>query len=105
MPLVAGLVATGFYGLDEVAEILESPFGNDPNDIDLRDYGQNLLTDIELFYHGREMQLDTIFNDEVDVEFRSLMRQSTRERHAARMDSLRKHVSDTNLEKHLDMDP
>jgi len=53
--LVSGLVALGFYGLDEVSEILESPFGNDPNDIDLRTDCLSLMADILTFYEERTM--------------------------------------------------
>ena len=44
------LIALGFFGLDEVAEILESPFGNDPNDIDLMSYATDLVADLELMH-------------------------------------------------------
>eukprot|EP00929_Paragymnodinium_shiwhaense_P057747 TRINITY_DN28906_c0_g1_i1.p1 TRINITY_DN28906_c0_g1~~TRINITY_DN28906_c0_g1_i1.p1 ORF type:complete len:393 (+),score=37.94 TRINITY_DN28906_c0_g1_i1:103-1281(+) len=89
-PLIAALVATGFYGLDEVAEILESPFGNNPNDIDLHDYGRSLLQDLELFYHSRDTNLDTIFTDEFDVDFDVLLGEDQRQRHQERINSLTK---------------
>lgn len=52
--VVVGIVSLGFYGLDEVAEILESPFGNDPNDIDLRAECLGLMSDISMFYNERQ---------------------------------------------------
>lgn len=52
--VVVGIVSLGFYGLDEVAEILESPFGNDPNDIDLRAECLGLMSDISMFYNERK---------------------------------------------------
>mmetsp|Transcript_74935 Transcript_74935/g.236858 ORF Transcript_74935/g.236858 Transcript_74935/m.236858 type:complete len:554 (-) Transcript_74935:98-1759(-) len=61
--LVVGIIALGFFGLDEVAEILESPFGNDPNHIDLQIYGQDLLDDLELMYYSREKELDIVFTE------------------------------------------
>ena len=45
-PVFMLLVSVGFFGLDQVAEILESPFGNDPNDIDLIDEAEALMNDI-----------------------------------------------------------
>ena len=33
-----------------MAEILESPFGNDPNDIDIIEYASDLVADLELMY-------------------------------------------------------
>lgn len=72
-PLVVGVVALGFYGLDEVAEILESPFGNDANDIDLEDYGLELMADLELIYHGRDLQMDAVFTDENELSFKGLI--------------------------------
>eukprot|EP00929_Paragymnodinium_shiwhaense_P007840 TRINITY_DN111751_c0_g1_i1.p1 TRINITY_DN111751_c0_g1~~TRINITY_DN111751_c0_g1_i1.p1 ORF type:complete len:398 (-),score=53.71 TRINITY_DN111751_c0_g1_i1:161-1354(-) len=42
-PFISVLVAVGFFGLDCVAEVLETPFGHSPNDINLRLYGRKLL--------------------------------------------------------------
>mmetsp|Transcript_17927 Transcript_17927/g.38155 ORF Transcript_17927/g.38155 Transcript_17927/m.38155 type:complete len:385 (-) Transcript_17927:62-1216(-) len=77
-PLIAVLQTIGFFGLDEVAEILESPFGNDANDIDLKDHGQALMEDLELMYYGREQQLDTVFTNDRDLNFQELILQSGR---------------------------
>merc|ERR1712070_917781 len=52
------LISIGFFGLDEGAEVLESPFGDDPNDIDLKSFGNNLVKDLELVYHARNHQAD-----------------------------------------------
>lgn len=70
-PFAMAFIALGMFGLDEVAEILESPFGNDPNDIDLREYGEGLLQDLELMYYGREMRMDVVFTDEEDLRLMS----------------------------------
>jgi len=68
-PGVAVIVALGFFGMDEVGEILESPFGNDPNDINLRKYGRKLLIDLDMVYHAKNMKLDTVFACEDDFSF------------------------------------
>lgn len=72
-PLIAALAALGFFGLDEVAEILESPFGNDPNDIFLRGYGVKLMRDLEMMYNGRDTELDSVFTNEQDLNFTDLL--------------------------------
>ena len=41
------IISIGFFGLDAVAEILQSPFGNDPNDIDLTEHGSGLVEDLQ----------------------------------------------------------
>eukprot|EP00928_Gymnodinium_smaydae_P082890 TRINITY_DN66164_c0_g1_i1.p1 TRINITY_DN66164_c0_g1~~TRINITY_DN66164_c0_g1_i1.p1 ORF type:complete len:416 (+),score=49.29 TRINITY_DN66164_c0_g1_i1:113-1360(+) len=72
--LILTLLATlGFFGLDEVAEILESPLGNDPNDINLRQYGRKLLKDLSMIYHNRNMELDTVFSSEDDFDLSNLL--------------------------------
>jgi predicted membrane chloride channel (bestrophin family) len=51
------LVSIGFFGLDEVAEILESPFSTDPNSINLRAYSERLIRDLDtLFYMHEKMK-------------------------------------------------
>lgn len=51
------LVSIGFFGLDEVAEILESPFSTDPNSINLRAYSERLIRDLDtMFYMHEEMK-------------------------------------------------
>jgi putative membrane protein len=62
-PVFMALIAIGFFGLDEVAEVLESPFGDDPNDIDLKSYGSNLVKDLELVYYARNSQEDYVLDD------------------------------------------
>jgi len=76
-PVVSLLLTIGFFGLDEVAEILESPFGNDPNDIDLDAYGQALMDDLQIIYHSRNVQLDTVFTDDRDLDFSRISSRTT----------------------------
>jgi len=66
--LVALIPAVGFFGLDEVAEVLESPLGEDPNDIDLRRYGRKLMEDLAWIYTSRQMDLDTVYECEEDFD-------------------------------------
>lgn len=72
-PLFMTLIAIGFFGLDEVAEILESPFQNKANNIDLKLYGQHLLQDLELVYNDRDQQEDYLFDDSGSFNFSRLM--------------------------------
>jgi len=67
------IATIGFFGLDEVAEILESPFGNDPNDIEIRSYGDALMSDLELICRCRDTELDFVFQPHEDVDFSELM--------------------------------
>eukprot|EP00747_Dinoflagellata_sp_TGD_P111078 gnl/TRDRNA2_/TRDRNA2_171123_c0_seq1.p1 gnl/TRDRNA2_/TRDRNA2_171123_c0~~gnl/TRDRNA2_/TRDRNA2_171123_c0_seq1.p1 ORF type:complete len:454 (+),score=52.78 gnl/TRDRNA2_/TRDRNA2_171123_c0_seq1:46-1407(+) len=46
-PIVTTVMTIGYCGLDEVAEILDSPFGTDANDIDLIQYAQQLARDLD----------------------------------------------------------
>lgn len=71
--LLSGLVALGYFGLDEVAEILESPFGNDPNDIYLRVYGAALMEDLQMIFNGRDMQLESVFKDDRPLDFEEVL--------------------------------
>jgi len=48
------LIAIGFFGCEEVAEILGCPFGTDDNDIDLKFYGKWLLKDLEVIWKARD---------------------------------------------------
>jgi len=66
-PFAVTLIALAVYGLDEVAEILESPFGTDPNDIDLEALEVSLVNDLELMYYGCSMRMDVVFTDESDL--------------------------------------
>merc|ERR1712039_485839 len=52
----------------------ESPFGNDPNDIQLRTYGVQLMSDLEMFYNDRDAQLDTVIKDDQQLNFSQLIR-------------------------------
>jgi len=68
LPFMA-LATIGFCGLDEVAEILESPFGTDSNDIDLTQYGDALMADLEVMVLSRDYQLDSVFYEGDEVNF------------------------------------
>jgi hypothetical protein len=73
-PIIATLAALGYFGLDEVAEILESPFGEDANDINLREYGVELMRDLEMTYNNRDTEIDTVFSDDADgINFEDLL--------------------------------
>jgi len=74
-PLISALAALGFFGLDEVAEILESPFGTDPNDIELRVYAGKLMSDLEMMCNGRDTHLDTVISDGEDLDFKAILEQ------------------------------
>lgn len=69
---ISGLVALGYYGLDLVAEILESPFGNDPNDIFLRGFGAELMEDMDMIYNNRTVTLNAVFK-EGPLHFKQLL--------------------------------
>jgi len=72
-PVAMAIIAIGFFGCEEVAGILESPFGTDANDIDLKDYGAGLIRDLEVLYYNRETKAEFVFDDEVDLDFADLM--------------------------------
>merc|ERR1719335_360219 len=56
MPITL-LMSIGFFGLDAVAEVLESPFSTDPNAINLRAYSERLIRDLDtMFYMHEEMK-------------------------------------------------
>jgi len=92
--IMIAVIAMGFFGLDEVAEILESPFGCDPNDIDLASYGRDLMLDLEIVYHGRNQQLDTVFSDEVELSFQHMLRQGGSAKSDKKRDNLLRRHSD-----------
>ena len=46
-PVVAAVVATAFFGLDQVGAELEGPFGIDANDFSLIKIGLNLCKDLD----------------------------------------------------------
>lgn len=94
--LICATVALGFYGLDEVAEILEAPFGDDANDIELEQYGYQLMSDLEIIYHGRDRQLDTVFDDEHELSFDDLVSsldEQQRSKHESRVISGKLHTA------------
>lgn len=65
-PAVMVLIGVGFFGLDEVAEILESPFGNDPNDIDLVTWGDDLINDVESMFEKANAPIHPVLHDTKD---------------------------------------
>jgi putative membrane protein len=71
-PLIMFFVALGFFGLDEAAEVLEQPFGNDPNQVDLRQHALEFASDAELMYHSRDAQRKIAFCPEGDCDFSKL---------------------------------
>merc|ERR1719473_208652 len=54
-PLIMFFVALGFFGLDEAAEVLEQPFGTDPNQVDLNLHAEMFARDVELCYRARDV--------------------------------------------------
>lgn len=68
-PAFTAFATIGFFGLDEVAEILESPFGNDPNDINIKECGADLMHDLELMSRSRDFKLDCVFASDEAVDF------------------------------------
>jgi len=97
-PIIASLAALGFFGLDEVAEILESPFGNDPNDIFLRQYGIKLMSDLEMMYNGRDTKLDDVFSNERDLNFSELLKSQFHMTHSdSSLDAVKKTMSASGL--------
>lgn len=62
-PAVMVLIGIGFFGLDEVAEILESPFGNDPNDIDLIVSADDLVNDVEMLFEKANAPITPVLHD------------------------------------------
>ena len=48
LPLVMALIACAFFGLDSVGAELEAPFGVDPNDYPLLDWGLEISEDIDV---------------------------------------------------------
>eukprot|EP00929_Paragymnodinium_shiwhaense_P118320 TRINITY_DN90259_c0_g1_i1.p1 TRINITY_DN90259_c0_g1~~TRINITY_DN90259_c0_g1_i1.p1 ORF type:complete len:429 (+),score=82.61 TRINITY_DN90259_c0_g1_i1:74-1360(+) len=71
-PAVAVLLAVGFFGLDQVAEVLETPFGNSPNDINMRLYGRKLMKDLAMMYHLKDQKSDTFFASEEKYDLQML---------------------------------
>lgn len=65
--MITVIPTVGFFGLDEVSEILESPFGRDPNDIDLRQYGVNLVRDLEITYQSRANNMEERIKEEGEL--------------------------------------
>lgn len=78
-PMFMALLSIGFFGLDEVAEILESPFGDDPNHLSLKAYGTNLVKDLELAFYARDTQVDYLFSQDVGLSFAHLLKSDEKE--------------------------
>eukprot|EP00929_Paragymnodinium_shiwhaense_P061882 TRINITY_DN30911_c0_g1_i2.p1 TRINITY_DN30911_c0_g1~~TRINITY_DN30911_c0_g1_i2.p1 ORF type:complete len:431 (+),score=51.88 TRINITY_DN30911_c0_g1_i2:136-1428(+) len=89
-PFIAGLAALGFYGLDEVAEVLESPFGQDANDIDLTLYGRALLENLELYYNMKETRLDAVIGGDKVLSFAKLLSDEQGQESKRLMDGFRR---------------
>merc|ERR1712039_659901 len=51
-PFIAVLGGIGFFGLDEVGEILDSPFGCDANDIDILKDAMLLAEDLDAMWQS-----------------------------------------------------
>ena len=62
-PAVMVLIGIGFFGLDEVGEILESPFGNDPNHLDLMEHAQDLVNDVEMLFEKAKAPISPVLHD------------------------------------------
>lgn len=62
-PAVMVLIGIGFFGLDEVGEILESPFGNDPNHLDLMENAQDLVNDVEMLFEKANAPITPVLHD------------------------------------------
>jgi hypothetical protein len=93
-PVIVLFAATGFYGLDEVAEVLESPFGEDPNDIHLDIFIERLIDDLDHQYFQRQTILNAITTGKVDEEQPFVDRQN-------RIPSLKKQPSMLSLSKEM----
>lgn len=76
-PFAMFVISLALFGLDEVAEIMESPFGMDPNDIYLEEYREELVNDLELMFHGREMRMDQVFTDDNELCLRGISQAGT----------------------------
>jgi predicted membrane chloride channel (bestrophin family) len=49
-PIIAAFVALGFFGLDELGEILDSPFGCDPNSVNFERHAIYLAEDLDCMW-------------------------------------------------------
>lgn len=76
-PVAMFIISLALFGLDEVAEVMESPFGLDPNAIYLEDYREDLVNDLELMFYSREMKMDTVFTNDKDLCLRGITNSGT----------------------------
>merc|ERR1711879_829348 len=63
LPFVILIVCVGLFGLDSVAEILESPFGEDDEDIDLTFFAADLEKDFCMMFFQRQSRLEVATTD------------------------------------------
>jgi hypothetical protein len=85
------LAAIGFFGMDEVSEVLESPLGCDANHIELSDYGRALMADLQLIYESRDSKLDVVFSDDMPFNFGALLEPDEKEHHRESLTAIRTH--------------
>jgi len=71
-PFITCIISIGFFGLDAVAEILQSPFGNDPNDIDLTEHGSGLVEDLQQMFDQHDMEFASVFDDANEFDLTQL---------------------------------
>jgi len=71
-PFIMFFVALGFFGLDEAAEVLEQPFGTDPNQVDLNLHAELFARDVELFYRARDVHRMLISCPEGECDWAAL---------------------------------
>lgn len=72
-PAIMALTVIGFYGIDAVGEILEDPFGCNPNDLNLDTMGDGLWHDIDMFFQEFEERmasvgLDTALEENAEMD-------------------------------------
>lgn len=72
-PVFVAFVVVCFFGIDEVAGRLDSPFGNDENSIDLIGFGRTLLEDLTHIYQDKAVDLDSVFTDKDDVNLMQVL--------------------------------
>jgi putative membrane protein len=71
-PFIMFFVALGFFGLDEAAEVLEQPFGTDPNQVDLDVHAEMFARDVELCYKSRDLHRTFVSLPEGDCSWGAL---------------------------------
>ena len=85
MPITL-LVSVGFFGLDSVAEVLESPFSSDPNAINLRDFTADLIRDLDIMFYNHEAMVSVALKKGFEDELpKSLMQRSVTDQQSEEM--------------------